>query len=254
MAPTLPKSLSAIVPPPGCRTIRCGPIKRRGPGRPRDLGKREAILDAAYDLFADRGIAATTMDSVAERAGVSKLTVYANFPDKPALLAAVFDRRIKTMRVPDLPAGSDLNLSLERLAEFGELIVSILTRPETVRVTRLIAAESIEQPRLAAVFYAAGRGEMLKRVAVFLKGLTEQEVLAIDDPELAADQLIGAWVGMTALRQSLGVAGPPSSNAIAKRVRYAIDTLVRARSTGAEPGSADRTYKAARSGRRARSA
>ena len=69
---------------------------------------------------------------------------------------------------------------------------------------------------------------MLKRIAVFLKELTERGVLAIDDPELAAEQLIGAWVGMTELRQSLGVAGPPSSKAIAKRVRYAIDTLVRA--------------------------
>src|SRR6266481_3123047 len=49
------------------------------------------------------------------------------------------------------------------------------------------------------------------------------------------------WIGMTELRQSLGVAGPPSSNAIAKR---AIDTLVRAWSTGADPGSADKTYKA----------
>jgi TetR/AcrR family transcriptional repressor of mexJK operon len=227
--------------------------KRRGRGRPRDTAKLEAILDAAYDLFSDHGIAATTMDSIAERARVSKMTVYANFPDKPALLAAVFDRRIKAMNVPDLPVGSDLNLSLERLVEFGELIVSTLTRPETVRVTRLMAVESAEQPRLAAVFYAAGRGEMLKRVAAFLKALTERGVLAIDDSELAADQLIGAWVGMPALRQSLGVAGPPSSNAIAKRVRYAIDTLVRAWSTGAEPRSADKTDKGAQSRRRTRS-
>jgi TetR/AcrR family transcriptional repressor of mexJK operon len=227
--------------------------KRRGRGRPRDLAKLEAILDAAYDLFFDRGIAATPMDLVAERAGVSKMTVYANFRDKPALLAAVFDRRIKTMRLPDLPVGSNLNLSLEWLTEFGELILSILTRPEVVRETRLMAECAADQPRLAAAFYTAGRGEVLKRIAVFLKGLTERGVLAIDDPELAAEQLIGAWVGMTELRQSLGVAGPPSSNAIAKRVRYAIDTLVRAWSTGADPGSADKTYKAARSGRRARS-
>jgi TetR/AcrR family transcriptional repressor of mexJK operon len=117
-----------------------------------------------------------------------------------------------------------------------------------------MAAEgAAEQPRLAAVFYTAGRGEVLKRVAAFLKGLTERGVLAIDDPELAADQLIGSWVGMTELRQSLGVAGPPSSKAIAKRVRYAIDTLVRAWSTGAEPGSADKTHKGARSGRRSSS-
>jgi TetR/AcrR family transcriptional repressor of mexJK operon len=227
--------------------------KPRGRGRPRDPAKLEAILDAAYDLFLDRGIAATTMDLVAERAGVSKMTVYANFQDKPALLAAVFDRRIKTMRLPDLSVGLNLNLSLERLTEFGELTVSLLTRPEVVRETRLMAAEgAADQPRLAAVFYTAGRGELLKRAAAFLKGLAERGVLAIDDPELAAEQLIGAWIGMTELRQSLGVAGPPSSNAIAKRVRYAIDTLVRAWSTGADPDSADKTYKAARSGRRAR--
>ena len=227
--------------------------KPRGRGRPRDPAKLEAILDAAYDLFLDRGIAATPMDLVAERAGVSKMTVYAKFQDKPALLAAVFERTIKTMRLPDLPVGSNLNLSLQRLTEFGELTVSLLTRPEVIRATRVMAEGAAEQPRLAAVFYIAGRGEILKRVARFLKGLTERRVLAIDDPELAADQLIGAWVGMTELRQSLGVADPPSSNAIAKRVRYAIDTLVRAWSTGAEPGSADKTYKGARSGRRPRS-
>ena len=67
--------------------------KRRGPGRPRDLAKLEAILDAAYALFLERGIAATTVDEVAERASVSKMTVYANFGDKPALLAAVLDRK-----------------------------------------------------------------------------------------------------------------------------------------------------------------
>jgi TetR/AcrR family transcriptional regulator, mexJK operon transcriptional repressor len=227
--------------------------KPRGRGRPRDPAKLEAILDAAYDLFLDRGIAATSMDLVAERAGVSKMTVYANFQDKPALLAAVFDRRMKTTHLPDLPLGSNLNLSLERFAEFGELVVSVLTRPEIVRETRLMAECAAHQPRLATVFYTAGRGEILKRLAVFLKGLTEQGVLAIDDPELAADQLIGAWVGMTELRQGLGVADPPSSKAIAKRVRYAIDTLVRAWSIGATPGSADKTHKGARSGRQARS-
>jgi TetR/AcrR family transcriptional regulator, mexJK operon transcriptional repressor len=227
--------------------------KPGGRGRPRDPAKLEAILDAAYDLFLGRGIAATPMDLVAERAGVSKMTVYANFQDKPALLAAVFDRRRKTMRLPDLPVESNLNLSLERLAEFGELVVSVVTRPEVVRETRLMAECAADQPRLATVFYTAGRGEILKRVVLFLKGLTERGVLAIADPELAADQLIGAWLGMTELRQSLGVAGPPSPNAIAKRVRYAIDTLVRAWSTGADPGSADKTCKGARSGRRPRS-
>jgi TetR/AcrR family transcriptional regulator, mexJK operon transcriptional repressor len=228
--------------------------KPRGRGRPRDPAKLEAILDAAYDLFVDRGIAATPLDLVAERAGVSKMTVYANFRDKPALVAAVFEHMRKTTHLPDLTVVSNLNLSLERLAEFGKVVVSILTRPEVVRETRLMAECAADQPRLATVFYSAGRGEILKQVTVFLKGMTERGVLAIDDPELAAEQLIGAWLGMSEVRQSLGVAGPPSSKAIAKRIRYAIDTLVRAWSTSADPGGTDKTHKVTRSGRLARSA
>jgi TetR/AcrR family transcriptional regulator, mexJK operon transcriptional repressor len=224
--------------------------KRRGPGRPRDPAKLEAILDAAYDLFLERGIAATSMDSIAERASVSKMTVYANFCDKPALLAAVFEHRVKTMRVPDLPVGSDLSVALERLVEFGELIVSACTQPDVIRMTRLMVEAADEHPRLAATFYTAGRGKMVKRLAVFLESLTERGVLSIRDPHVAAEQLMASWGGMSELRQSLGVAAPPSPDEIAKRVRYAVDTMVRAWSTGAVADGGDkRRFKQMRSRR-----
>jgi TetR/AcrR family transcriptional regulator, mexJK operon transcriptional repressor len=210
-----------------------GKGKSPGPGRPRDLGKLEAILDAAYALFLERGVAATTMDAVAERACVSKMTVYANFPDKPALLSAAFDRRIKLMHLIHLPVGPDLESSIEQLVKVGETLVSLATKPEVIRMTRLLAEGADQHPRLAATFYAAGRGEVLKRLAAFLKSLTARGLLSIKEPDLAAEQLMGAWFGMSVLRQSLGVSGPPSPQAIAKGVRYAAETMVRAWSTGA---------------------
>jgi TetR/AcrR family transcriptional regulator, mexJK operon transcriptional repressor len=229
--------------------------KRRGPGRPRDPAKLEAILDAAYELFLERGIAATTMDSVAERASVSKMTVYANFRDKPALLAAVFEHRVKMMHVPDLPVGSDLSVALERLVEFGELIVSACTQPDVVRMARLMVEAAEEHPRLAATYYTAGRGKMVKRIAVFFESLTERGVLSIEDPELAAEQLMASWGGLCELRQSLGVAAPPSRDEVTKRVRYAIDTMVRAWSTGAVADGRGRArFKRAPLRRRARGA
>ena len=200
--------------------------KRRGPGRPRDLAKREAIMDAAYALFHERGITATTMDAVAERASVSKMTVYANFRDKPALVAAVFDRKIKSMHVFDLAVGPDLNSSVERLVEAGEQVASAASQPDAVKMVRLMTESADEHPRLAAAFYTAGRGELLKQIAAFLKVLTRRGFLSIKDPELAAEQLVASWLWLG--RQSFGLAGPPSANAIAKRVRYAVDTLVRA--------------------------
>jgi TetR/AcrR family transcriptional regulator, mexJK operon transcriptional repressor len=201
------------------------PVRRRG--RPRDLDKLHAILDAASALFLERGIAGTTMESVAEHAGVSKMTVYGHFRDKPSLLSAVFERNIKAIRLPDLVVGSDPTSSLAQLAEFGERLVWFLTRPEIVRTAWVMAACADENPRLAAAFYAAGPGTMLKKVAGFLKSLAERGVLPIDDPELAAEQLIVSWLGLSQLRQNLGVAGPPSADAIARRVRYATDTMLR---------------------------
>lgn len=59
-----------------------------GPGRPKDLAKRQAILDAAKILFLSHGYANTSMDAVASEAGVSKLTVYSHFNDKETLFSA----------------------------------------------------------------------------------------------------------------------------------------------------------------------
>ncbi|HWO34850.1 MAG TPA: TetR/AcrR family transcriptional regulator, partial [Candidatus Acidoferrum sp.] len=165
----------------------------------------------------ERGITATTMDAVAERAFVSKMTVYANFRDKPALVSAVFDRMIKLMHVFDLAVGPDLNSSVERLVELGKLVASVASQPEVIRMVRLMTECADEHPRIAAAFYTAGRGELLKQVAAFLRALTRRGFLSIKDPELPAEQLVVSWLG-NLMRQSFGLVGPPSADVIARRV------------------------------------
>jgi TetR/AcrR family transcriptional repressor of mexJK operon len=198
----------------------------RGRGRPRDLEKRQAILEVAARLFVQRGIAATTMELVAGEASVSKMTVYAHFPDKPALLKAAFERNISALRLPELVGKPDLDASREALIAFGVTLVSFLTRPDIVRSGGLMAAAADQQPDLAATFYAAGPAAMLAKVGAFLRSLHERRLVAIDDPELAAEQLIAAWLGQSQLRVSLGIAGPPSAEAIERRVRFATETML----------------------------
>jgi TetR/AcrR family transcriptional repressor of mexJK operon len=195
-------------------------------GRPRDLGKREAILEAASSLFYARGIAATTMEAVAEKAAVSKMTVYSHFPDKPSLLKAVFERNISFIQLPELADKADLPSSLDALIAFGERLVSFLTRPEIVKSGQLMAASAEDHPALAAAFFAAGPAVMLARVSTFLRSLYTRGLLSIDEPDLAAEQLIAAWLGMSQLKQNLGVAGPPSPEEIARNVRKATRTFL----------------------------
>ena len=54
-------------------------------GRPRSERARKAILEAASELLLARGLSAVSMDAVAERAGVSKATIYRWWPTKETL-------------------------------------------------------------------------------------------------------------------------------------------------------------------------
>lgn len=74
---------------------------RRGPGRPRSAAADEAILTAAFELFAEHGYADLSMEAVAARAGVAKTTLYRRYPDKASLVAAASDRARPPIEFPD---------------------------------------------------------------------------------------------------------------------------------------------------------
>jgi AcrR family transcriptional regulator len=57
--------------------------------RPRSAQAHRKVLNAAVELFSERGIDATSMDAIAEASGVSKATIYKHWPDKDALCLEV---------------------------------------------------------------------------------------------------------------------------------------------------------------------
>jgi AcrR family transcriptional regulator len=94
------------------------------PSRPYELGRRAAAMDerrariiasAHKELLGGRRF---TLDAVAERAAVSRMTVYALFGDRDALLEAVYDDLAASgglLRIPDAFAASDRATALETL-------------------------------------------------------------------------------------------------------------------------------------------
>src|SRR5689334_20697525 len=66
--------------------------------RPRKdvVRNRQRILDAAQELFAERGLGVTLHD-IADRAGVGVGTIYRHFPDKAELIDLLFEERLERM-------------------------------------------------------------------------------------------------------------------------------------------------------------
>src|SRR3546814_15991361 len=86
--------------PPSRKPAATAPARPASPGRPKDLAKGAAILDAAKRMFTEHGFDRTSMDQIASEAGVSKLTVYSHSGDKEALFAAAVTSHCET-RLPD---------------------------------------------------------------------------------------------------------------------------------------------------------
>jgi len=75
--------------------------------------RRDQILDAADAVFAERGVTAP-LDLVVARAGVGRATLYRNFPDRAALVEALFDRALSRLEAED--GGGDLFALVEAVA------------------------------------------------------------------------------------------------------------------------------------------
>ncbi|MFA5882715.1 MAG: TetR/AcrR family transcriptional regulator [Acidimicrobiia bacterium] len=69
-------------------------------GRPRSARRSAAVIAAALEEIAERGIGGMSIESVAARAGVSKVTVYRRWPDKIALGLAALES-LPELEVPD---------------------------------------------------------------------------------------------------------------------------------------------------------
>jgi AcrR family transcriptional regulator len=86
-------------------------------------GLRQAILDAAADLFLDQGYESFSMRQVAERIGYSATTLYRHFTDKDELLFAIVDQGFERFGRELLAASQSAADPVERIAATGKAYV-----------------------------------------------------------------------------------------------------------------------------------
>jgi TetR/AcrR family transcriptional repressor of mexJK operon len=160
--------------------------------------KAEAVLTSARALFLDRGFAATTVEQIAEAARVSKATVYSNFEDKRAVLAALLDRvaseseQILGDVVALLEGSGHVQARLERTAV---ALASGVLRPEVLQLRRLALAESVRFPAEVAAYYDHGPGSTLRLLERAFRDLDAQGLLVVEDPAEAAARFAYSVVG-----------------------------------------------------------
>ncbi|MDP9689709.1 TetR/AcrR family transcriptional regulator [Pseudomonas umsongensis] len=199
-----------------------------GPGRPKDLAKRQAILDAAKTLFLTKGYANTSMDAVATQAGVSKLTVYSHFNDKETLFSAAVVAKCEE-QLPslffELPEGVAVETVLLNIARgFHQLINS----DESVNLHRLIMALGSQDPKLSLIFFEAGPQRMLHGMERLLAKVDQSGALSIDKPRNAAEHFFCLLKGAANFRLLYGCGEPLTGDAAESHVQEVVGLFMRA--------------------------
>jgi AcrR family transcriptional regulator len=128
--------------------------------------KTDQIIDAAKATFLTIGYRATSMDLVAERAGVTKRTIYNNFKSKEQLLEAVIDGTLA--RLSDRLAPLPPNAGQPKLLRFAETLIELICWDGAIGVQRLLIAEVDTFPKLGARLVTASGEIMEKPVAAWL--------------------------------------------------------------------------------------
>ena len=214
---------------PASPTSRQKPApKPSGPGRPKDLGKRAAILEAAKQLFAREGFAGASMDQIAAEAGVSKLTVYSHFGDKEALFAAAIRAKCEEMLPPDLfhvELKGPLRAQLKAIATGFFALVS---SDEAISTQRMMLAPGNADDPLRTLFWEAGPKRTQDEFCAFLQARVDAGELDIADPQRATQQFFALLKGELHGRMLCGLCARPPRGEVTAHLDAAVDMFLRA--------------------------
>jgi TetR/AcrR family transcriptional regulator, mexJK operon transcriptional repressor len=200
-----------------------------GPGRPKDLEKRAAILNAAKLLFPKLGFEGTSMDAIAAQAGVSKLTVYNHFNDKDTLFVEAVKEKCEQQMPAELfdvaPQGPIRNNLMIIAHSFFELITS----HESIGLMRMMAAEGREGgSKLATLFWEAGPKRTVAAFEVFLRHATEVGLLDVSDPHRTAGHFFCLLKGEIHMRLMVGCSEPYGPVEAEHHVQSVVEMFLRA--------------------------
>jgi len=188
--------------------------RRRKEARPSE------IVEAALEVFAEKGFAAAKLDDIARRAGISKATLYLYFETKEEIFRAVAQAAVVSL-LEALESSAEPSA-----APFAELAPRLLSRAAGMMkggrvpsIARMVIGESRNFPDLARIWHDDVVARVIGRITGIIARAVARGEVAPGDPRLHAFSLMGPMVMAMLFREVFGEVGgnPPDLQALAEQ-------------------------------------
>lgn len=201
---------------------------RPAAGRPtkeQQAARQAQLLSAALDDFLEHGFDQASVEGIAAKVGMSKRTIYARYDDKAALFRAAIRQAADNYTIPaeDLSKAETDNLRTT-LLNVAHLRIANLSRPETIKLQRVLTAQSYHFPDL---FTDAFSRSMAPTIAFLEQQLTRHArtgAVTLLDPKQTATAFLSLVVGGPA---RVIVAGNPlHAKEIERHLEFTVDLFL----------------------------
>lgn len=203
------------------------PPRPASPGRPKDLGKRAAILEAAKRMFTAHGFERVSMDQIAAEAGVSKLTVYSHFGDKETLFSAAISAKCEDQLANGLFVVDPASSLREQLLGIGRAFLMLINSEEALAIHRVVTTQP-PPAKLGQLYWEAGPRRVQVAFESFLRGGVAAGALDIPDVHRAASQFFCLLKGEMHMLLLCGCRDAIGDDETEDHVQATVDTFLRA--------------------------
>lgn len=195
-------------------------------GRPKDLEKRQRILESAKQLFLEMGYHGSSMNQIAQNAGVTKLTVYNHFQDKATLFTCAIEdtcEHILSTRPRELTADSNFIVVLN---EVCELALNIVNLPEAIKLDLLLLELAAEHSPLVEQFYRASHLKMRQVWEQIFQEAASFGFIQQADPALQTELMVSLLMGLRHQEVLLGMRERPTAVEQQNIISFAIELFM----------------------------
>lgn len=182
--------------------------------------KLESIQNAARELFQSKGFIGTSMDKIAEKAGVTKQTVYRYFESKEALFKSALEAQ-RQQASNDFWEALEQEDATKALEAFATKFIERHLSKAHLATIRLLVSEGPMVPEITRAFYAVGPRRTKTCLARFFK-----DRFKIDDAKYEIDVFLGILLSMR-MTVLTGLDAPPSPQSIRRHAEKAVKTVLK---------------------------
>lgn len=174
-------------------------------GRPINPVKETAILEAARSAFLELPFERVSMDAIAARAGVSKVTIYSKYKSKEGLFVAAMNESCEAI-YNKAKAETETGGPIEHvLTQLGTGFMLMILAPEVAALHGVMMQVAQDKPELPRQYFETVVTTSLETLAQTLAIATNRGELNCHDPKRAAIQFIAMVQGVYRYELELGV-------------------------------------------------